>query len=291
MHSVDRGKQHVVERLTPDDIGTHFVERDVGQQPITISLRQAGRTCGLQSWWLFSFFITWEMTQVLTSRPDANFSVGRNRMKNMRLTIIATILTGFILVSCQTKNKTDESNAATDTVKSADVENSKKFEKDTSNLATDNSGCTRGQAESVVKKEVYPDASFKLNDDNHSGTETIELKEGDKLLIKNWGCEYYVLTFRFETNRFQADTTDIKYWMDKAINLMGEIEKGLDAPLNISGGTAATQEFLKSNKEYHLGQEIVSKESEIRDFVTLDRIQKLGDKRFAIEISYATGPL
>jgi hypothetical protein len=61
--------------------------------------------------------------------------------------------------------------------------------------------------------------------------------------------------------------------------------------LNISGGTAATQEFLKSNKEYHLGQEIVSKESEIRDFVTLDRIQKLGDKRFAIEISYATGPL
>jgi hypothetical protein len=77
--------QHVVERLTQDYIGTHFVERDVGQQPITISLRQAGRTCGLQSWWLFSSFSTWEMTQVLTSRPDANFSVIANALKRFFL--------------------------------------------------------------------------------------------------------------------------------------------------------------------------------------------------------------
>ena len=212
-------------------------------------------------------------------------------MKNRRLTIIATILTGLILVGCRTKNKTDESKAATDTVKPVVIENNKKVETDTSNLAADNSGCIRGQAESVVKKEVYPNASFKLNDDHLSGTETIELKDGDKLVIKNWGCEYFVLTFRFETNRFRADTTDIKYWMDKAIILMDEIKIGLNAPLHISDGTASTRAFLKSNKDYQLGDEIVSKEGEIRDFVTLDRIQKLGDKRFAIEISYATGPL
>jgi hypothetical protein len=78
VHSVDRGRQHVAERLTQDDIGTHFVEGDVGQQPITLSLRQAGLTCGLQVSWLFGLFITWEMTQVSTSRPDANFSVMGN---------------------------------------------------------------------------------------------------------------------------------------------------------------------------------------------------------------------
>jgi hypothetical protein len=44
VHSVDRGRKHVAESLTQDDIGTHFVERDVGQQPITLSLRQAGWT-------------------------------------------------------------------------------------------------------------------------------------------------------------------------------------------------------------------------------------------------------
>ena len=209
----------------------------------------------------------------------------------MRLTIIATTLTGLILVSCQTKNKTDESKAAADTIKPVKVEHSKKSEPDSSNLAADNSGCPRGQAVSVVNMEVYPNASFKLNDDHLSGTETIELKDGNKLVIKNWGCEYYVLTFRFETNRFKADTTDIKYWMDKSIILMSEIENGLHVPLHISDGTAATTAFLKSNKEYQLGDEIVSKEGEIRDFVTLDRIQKLGDKRFAIEISYTTGPL
>ena len=95
--------QHVVERLTHDDIGTHFVERDVGQQPITLSLRQAGGTCGLQSWWLFSSFITWEMTQVFTSRPDANFSVMWHfeTTDNMRyLQTIFALTVVYLMTSC-----------------------------------------------------------------------------------------------------------------------------------------------------------------------------------------------
>jgi hypothetical protein len=100
-----------------------------------------------------------------------------------------------------------------------------------------------------------------------------------------------VLTFRFETTRFQADTTDINYWMDKIVILMTEIENSIDAPLDIPAGTLATRNYLNANKTYSLGEEIVFDDDIIRDFVTFDRVQWIGDEKYAIEISYATGPL
>lgn len=211
----------------------------------------------------------------------------------MTARIIRTLLTGILIISCGTKTSSDQNELTADTIKTTDIKGSINPATDSVQASDgfDYSECIRGQAESVINKSVYPNASFKLNSDNHTGTESIELVNGEKLIINNWGCEYFVLTFRFETERFHADTTDIKYWLDKAVSLMREIEKGLDAPLDIKGGTLATENFLKEKKEYNLGDEIVYDDDFIRDFVTLDRIQKIGEKKYAIEISYATGPL
>ena len=211
----------------------------------------------------------------------------------MTARILVTILTlAILLIACQTKSTTEEkeildSDSATENV----TQSTQSADRVKSEEVVDDSDCIRGQAESIIKKAVYPNSTFKLNKDNHTGTETVELDYGDKLIINNWGCEYYVLTFRFETTRFQADTTDVKYWIDKAVVLMNEIEKGLDSPLNIPGGTFATKKYLDENKPYSLGEEIVYDDDVIRDFVTFDRVQKLSDKKYAFEISYATGPL
>lgn len=153
--------------------------------------------------------------------------------------------------------------------------------------------CIRGQAESIIKKTIYPHSTFKLNKDNHSGTETVDLENGERLIIKHWGCEYYILTFRIEMERFQADTTNTVYWLNKAAILMNEIQDGIDAPLNLQGGIEAIPIHLASidGRNYELGEEIIFHDDVIRDFVTLDRVQKINDKRFAIEISFATGPL
>ena len=152
-------------------------------------------------------------------------------------------------------------------------------------------GCIRGEPMPVTINSVFPNATFVLDSDKQTSTETVSLNNSDKLIIKNWGCEYYVLTFRFETKRFQADTTDMKYWLGRAVVLMKEIQRGLDAPLDIDGGTAAMDSVHRENLEYTLGKEIVYDNDDIRDFATLDRIQKLGDRVFAVEVSYATGPL
>ncbi|MEO7991510.1 MAG: hypothetical protein ABI663_18300 [Chryseolinea sp.] len=211
----------------------------------------------------------------------------------MTTRILGTILTVIILfIGCQTKSTTDQVvivNA--DSIVDNVTQNKKTTDSVKNEEEFDYSECIRGQAASVIKKTVYPNSTFKLNKDNHTGTETIDLVNGDKLIINNWGCEYYVLTFRFETTRFQADTTDIKYWLDKAVILMNEIEKGLDAPLDTPGGTLATKKYLDESKTHSLGEEIAYDDDVIRDFVTFDRVQKISDTKYAIEISYATGPL
>ena len=68
--------------------------------------------------------------------------------------------------------------------------------------------CVRGQAEPVIQKEDYPNTTFILQADSLTAIETVTFDNGDKLIIRNWGCEYYVLTFCFETTKFQQDTTN-----------------------------------------------------------------------------------
>jgi hypothetical protein len=201
-------------------------------------------------------------------------------------------LTMILLFACGTKH--DDKTLTEDSVTNQEL-SANEANVDSVGAMDDlySSDCTRGQAESVTKKTVYPNAIFKLNSDYHSGTETVDLKNGERLIINNWGCEYVILTFRIETERFQADTANTIYWLNKAAILMKEIQDGIDAPLDIQGGIEAIPIHLASmdSQLYELGEEIVFKDDIIRDFVTLDRVQKINEKRFAIEISFATGPL
>ena len=206
--------------------------------------------------------------------------------KNLR-----TYLVSVLLIGCQAKGTSDQSKLTeSDTIEQTSSVAPSTVKADSLEIVTDDSGCIRGQAEPIVRKSVYPNAVFKLNNDNHSGTETVDFENGDRLIIENGGCEYYVLAFRFETSRFQADTTDILFWLDKGIKLMTEVEKGIDS-YHVTQGIKGLKDFLKTSKDLTLGEEVVFDDSEIRDFASVDRIQKITDKRYAIEISFATGPL
>src|ERR1051326_6096260 len=67
------------------------------------------------------------------------------------------------------------------------------------------SDCVRGTPEPVVKKNIFPKTTFQLQADGLTAYETVDFDNGDKLIITNAGCEYYVLTFRFETARFKNE--------------------------------------------------------------------------------------
>ncbi|WP_036679362.1 hypothetical protein [Daejeonella oryzae] len=165
---------------------------------------------------------------------------------------------------------------------------------DSSVIETENpsiSDCVRGKAEPIVKKSVFPNCVFKLNADGLTAIEKIELGNGDKVTIENTGCEYYVLNFRIETSKYQADTTDIPFWYNKAYLLMTELSKGIDSPIQINKGLEYLKIYMDKNQKIELGEEIDFGGNDIRDFLSLNRIEKLTENKFAIEISFATGPL
>jgi hypothetical protein len=156
--------------------------------------------------------------------------------------------------------------------------------------------CVRARAVPIVKKAVFPKTKFNLQADSLTAIETVELDNGDKLIIKNWGCEYYILTFNFETCRFLADTTNVPFWYNKAVLLMSELYNGLDSPINIKEGIGQLMNHIDKdspnnykNLAFHdavdFGNPI------IRGHVLLERVEKLAEKRYAIEISFAKGPL
>lgn len=156
--------------------------------------------------------------------------------------------------------------------------------------------CVRGQATSIVNKDVFKNSKFTVQADSLTGIETVELPNGDKLSIKNWGCEYYVLTFRFETSRFQKDTSDLEFWFDQAQNLLLDVENGIKAPIDWKGGIQALNGRCESSfhmdyESFNVGDEVDYGEGEMRTFVVIDRIQKISEKKYAIEISFAVGPL
>lgn len=178
--------------------------------------------------------------------------------------------------------------------KSVSVDSIKKTEpqNETASVKDLRDDCVRGQAEPIIKKTVFSNTKFILQPDSLTAIEKVTFDNGDKLTIRNWGCEYYVLTFRFETSRFQADTTAMKYWYVTAYKVMTEMKQGIDAPIDIEKGLIALNEHISKNVfDLKLQTEIDFGGDEIRDFVTLEQIEKLTDKKYALTISFATGPL
>jgi hypothetical protein len=166
-----------------------------------------------------------------------------------------------------------------------------------STLAQDTGpNCVRGAAESVVKKKIFPKSTFQLQPDKLTGKETVELDNGDKLIIKNWGCSYYVLTFRFETSRFQKEPANVGFWYKRAVTLMNEVEKGMDVPVELAKAMQMIVERIEEDvpneyKNLKYGEEIDVTNGAIREFVSIDKVEQLNDKTFAIEITIARGPL
>lgn len=73
---------------------------------------------------------------------------------------------------------------------------------------------------------------------------------------------------------------------------MKEVEPGIDAPIDIKKGLEAFNKHISKNVfDLEMQTEIDFGGNEIRDFVTLDLIEKLSDQNYAVTISFAVGPL
>lgn len=159
-----------------------------------------------------------------------------------------------------------------------------------------NNECVRGQAVPIIQKEDYPNTTFVLQPDSITAIETVNFDNGEKLIIRNWGCEYYVLTFRFETSKYQEDITNLVFWFRAAHGLMTNMLGALDEPIGIKKGLVYLENYIlndekNSFRNLHLGEEIDFGGDDLRSFLSVDSIEKMEDKKFGVTISFSTGPL
>lgn len=209
-------------------------------------------------------------------------------MKGNIYTLIFALTIG--LVACN--SPVDEHVKTTNKSVSVDIIKKTEFQNSTASVKDLREDCVRGQAETITKKDIFPKTSFVLQADSLTAIETVMLDNGDKLIIRNWGCEYYVLTFRFETSRLKADTSAMKYWYVNSVKLMNEVKHGIDAPIDIEKGIEALNNHISGNAfDLQLQSEVDFGINEIRNFVTLDSISPIDKNRFAITVSFAMGPL
>jgi hypothetical protein len=157
--------------------------------------------------------------------------------------------------------------------------------------------CVRSVPEPILSKKYFPTATFSLtkNKENPSeqiGTEKIKLNKNTSLTIKNWGCENYTLTFRYELNKFSHKLEDTKFWYKKAIELMKQIKSGIrsaDKSL-IERGTNALSSYIKKTKKPKFETDISFGGKEIRDIVIVNKARKQGQK-YQLEVTFSVGHL
>ncbi|MBN2275392.1 MAG: hypothetical protein JXR41_05415 [Bacteroidales bacterium] len=105
--------------------------------------------------------------------------------------------------------------------------------------------CITSIPQRVIDASVLPGAEFKQVD--LMGYEKIELPTGDKLLIINWGCTSYNLTFRFETSRFGTDTGKVSQWYSILTQLLYVIEPAINSPVQVQHGINGIHQYLEQD--------------------------------------------
>jgi hypothetical protein len=154
----------------------------------------------------------------------------------------------------------------------------------------ENEGCLSYIPQRVINATVIPGVEFTQVD--FTGYEKLDLPTGDRLLVINWGCQTYNLTFRFETSRFGTDTSKIKQWYSILTQLLYVIEPAVESPVKIQQGIDQIHSYLKQDTvplayNTHLN---IRNDSILSDMV-FEQIKLLGDTAVRLDATFSISSL
>ncbi len=168
------------------------------------------------------------------------------------------------------------------------TENNRYTLKDEQNISKERENCIQGIPQRVIDTNVLSGAEYKQID--FIGYEKIILPTGDKLLIINWGCTTYNLTFRFETSRFGTDTTKVKYWYNTLAQLLGLVEPVIKSPVNIRQGINEIHQFIKQDTiplVYNIP--LSMSHDSIYSEINFERVKALADTAVRLDVTFSLG--
>jgi hypothetical protein len=209
-----------------------------------------------------------------------------NRMRN-GICVLLLLPALFAVTSCKKANIQEPEDGFT--VISPVHENKGKAEVSAGKTVpagkADESNCLIHVPQRVVNTSVLPGVEY--NQVDLMGYEKLELPTGDRLLIINWGCESYHLTFRFETSRFGTDTSRVRRWYSILTQLLYVIEPAIDAPVKIQRGIDEIHHYLKQDTipvAYNVPLTL-SHDSVFSDMV-FDKVKILGDTAVRLDATF-----
>jgi hypothetical protein len=114
--------------------------------------------------------------------------------------------------------------------------------------------CPRGEPEALfqgkeVKSEIFTPVS------NHEANEEVVFNSGDRLLIRNWGCEYFVIFYRYESAKLLVKSGDTFGVFKKSVELLQKI--AAFRPNSVFDDMKAAEtldKMITEGKELTLGQ-------------------------------------
>jgi hypothetical protein len=145
--------------------------------------------------------------------------------------------------------------------------------------------CFISVPQQVINASVLPGVEYKQVD--LTGYEKLDLPTGDRLLIINWGCESYHLSFRFETSRFGTDTSKVKQWYSILTQLLYEVEPAINSPVKIQQGIDEIQLYLKQDSTpvaFNVPLTL-SRDSVFSDMV-FEQVKVLGDTAVRLDATF-----
>ena len=127
--------------------------------------------------------------------------------------------------------------------------------------------------------------------------EEVIFVSGDRLLIKNWGCEYYVNSFYYESKNIKADSASTAYWHTKSAEILRLLARSRpDTVFDLKKAADTLEIKAKGGKGFRFDHEPYPVEGDGTDFLqTMVTVKKGGnlpgkDMGF-VEFELMKGPL
>ena len=161
------------------------------------------------------------------------------------------------------------------------------------NDAPADSGCPRNEPAPVfsTRSQAILTQSFRRVDG--AGTEVLRLKSGQTIRVKNWGCEYYVVTFLVEPTA-TGRNLGVRAAYELAADWLVRIkELGANLPFDLELAARTLRRHYREARNLAFDSEIAV-ESGGSDFLQTKVMVEQPDegrKAGAIQFSIFTGPL
>ncbi len=160
------------------------------------------------------------------------------------------------------------------------------------------SNCVRGEPEPLfsTRSKGIATQSFKLKS-AVDAEETLRLNTGAEVRIRNWGCEYFVITIHYQSERIRGNETGMRYWLSKSAEVLRLMARSdPNVVFDLKKAAATLEAKARSGETLNFDHPPFLVEGDGTDFLQTQVVVKSGGRMKGksggyVEVQLMKGPL